>query len=170
MVWALKGQPAPLTHRLTLVEFPEGNFIVDVGLGGQTPTAPLRLEPGLEPNTPHDTHRVARDGEVFGLQLRLDARRETMYQFTLAAANWFTSTHPHSLFTQNLIVYRAVAETRVNLVNSNRSVRHPDGHVEPSALADARELGKLPEEVMNLALPKPAETIWAKVPKQPLPA
>ena len=110
-----------------------------------------------------------RNGEVFGLQLRLDARWETMYQFTLAAANWFTSTHPHSL-TQNLIVCRAVGETRVNLVNSNRSVRHPDGHVEPSALADARELGKLPEEVMNLALPKPAETIWAKVPKQPFPA
>jgi N-hydroxyarylamine O-acetyltransferase len=118
-----------------------------------------------------------RNGEVFGLQLRLDARWETMYQFTLAAqtrvdcevGNWFTSTHPHSL-TQNLIVCRAVGETRVNLVNSNRSVRHPDGHVEPSALADARELGKLPEEVMNLALPKPAETIWAKVPKQPFPA
>ena len=63
----------------------------------------------------------------------------------------------------------AVAETRVNLANSNRSVRHPDGHVEPSALADARELGKLPEEVMNLALPKPAETIWAKVPNNRFP-
>jgi arylamine N-acetyltransferase len=102
VVWAFKGRPAPLTHRLTLVEFPEGNFIVDVGFGGQTATAPLRLEPGLEPNTPHGTHRVARDGEVFGLQLRLDARWETMYQFTLAAANWFTSTHPHSLFTKTL--------------------------------------------------------------------
>jgi hypothetical protein len=37
--------------------------------------------------------------------------------------------------------------------------------VEPRALADARELGKLLEEVINLALPTPAETIWAKVPK-----
>ena len=42
--------------------------------------------------------------------------------------------------------------------------------MEPRALADARELGKLLEEVINLALPTPAETIWAKVPKQPLPA
>jgi N-hydroxyarylamine O-acetyltransferase len=178
VVWAYKGQPAPLTHRLTLVELPEGNFIADVGFGGQTPTAPLRLEPGLEQITPHGTYRVAREGEVFGLQLRLDARWETMYQFTLAAqtrvdfevANWFTSTHPRSLFTQNLMVCRVVGETRVNLLNSSLSVRHPDGHVEPRALADARELGKLLEEVMNLALPTPAETIWAKVPKQPLPA
>jgi hypothetical protein len=55
VVWALKGQPAPLTHRLTLVEFPEGNFIADVGFDGQTPTAPLRLEPGLEQITPPGT-------------------------------------------------------------------------------------------------------------------
>jgi len=85
VVWAFKGQPAPLTHRLTLLEFPEVNLIADVGFGGQTPTAPLRLEPDLEQITPHGTYRVARNGEVFGLQLRLDARCETMYQFTLAA-------------------------------------------------------------------------------------
>jgi N-hydroxyarylamine O-acetyltransferase len=85
VVWAFKGQPAPLTHRLTFLEFPERNLIADVGFGGQTPTAPLRLEPGLEQITPHGTYRIARNGEVFGLQLRLDARWETMYQFTLAA-------------------------------------------------------------------------------------
>jgi N-hydroxyarylamine O-acetyltransferase len=60
-----------LAHRLTLVEFPEGNLIADVGFGGQTPTARLRLEPDLEQITPHGTYRVARNGEVFGLQLRL---------------------------------------------------------------------------------------------------
>ena len=85
MVWAFEGQPAPLTHRLTLVEFPEGNFIADVGFGVHTATAPLRLEPGLEQITPHGTYRVAGNGEVFGLQFRLDARWETMHQFTLAA-------------------------------------------------------------------------------------
>ncbi len=79
---------------------------------------PLRLEPDLEQITPHGTYRMAREGEVFGLQLRLDDRWETMYQFTLAAqtrvdfevANWFTSTHPRSLFTQNLVVCRVVGE------------------------------------------------------------
>jgi N-hydroxyarylamine O-acetyltransferase len=177
VVWAFKGQPAPLTHRLTLVELPEGNFIADVGFG-QSPTAPLRLEPGLEQITSHGAYRIAREGEVFGLQLRLDDGWETMYQFTLAAqtrvdfevANWFTSTHPRSLFTQNLIVCRVVGETRVNLSNSNLSVRHPDGHVERRVLANADELEKLLEQVMNLALPAPAEVIWAKLPKQPRPS
>jgi N-hydroxyarylamine O-acetyltransferase len=178
VVWAFKGQPAPLTHRLTLVELFEGRFIADVGLGGYSPTAPLRLEPGLEQTTPHGTYRMTRDGEIFGLQLRLNDRWETMYQFTLEAqtridfevANWFTSTHPRSFFTQNLVVCRVVGETRVNLLNSNLSVRHPDGHVEQRALAGAPELEKLLGEVMNLALPAPAEVIWEKMPKQSLPA
>jgi len=59
VVWAFKGRPAPLTHRLTLLELPERNFIAAVRFGGQTPTAPLRLEPHLEQITPHGTYRVA---------------------------------------------------------------------------------------------------------------
>jgi len=59
VVWTFKGRPAPLTHRLTLLELPERNFIAAVGFGGQTPTAPLRPEPHLEQITPHGTYRVA---------------------------------------------------------------------------------------------------------------
>jgi N-hydroxyarylamine O-acetyltransferase len=174
VVWAFNGKPAPLTHRLTLIDLPEGRFIADVGFGGQSPTAPLRLEPGLEQVTPHGTYRLARDGEVFGLQLRLEDRWQTMYEFTLAAqahvdfevANWFTSTHPRSLFTQNLVVCRVVGETRVNLFNTNLSVRYRNGQVEQRAMADAAELGRLLEDVMGLELPVPAEVIWEKAAKR----
>jgi N-hydroxyarylamine O-acetyltransferase len=171
VVWAYPGQPAPLTHRLTLVELPEGTFIADVGFGGDSPSAPLRLEPGLEQTTPHGTYRVGREREVFALQLRRDDCWETMYQFTLApqqpvdfaVANWFTSTHPSSLFTQNLVVCRIVGATRANLLNANLAIRQPDGSVEQRTLPNAQELGRVLEEVMELALPVPAEAIWAKV-------
>jgi N-hydroxyarylamine O-acetyltransferase len=93
-----------------------------------------------------------------------------MYRFDLAAqtradfevANWYTSTHPRSLFTQNLVVCRIVGETRVNLLNTTLSVRQPDGRVEHRALTGPAELGKVLEDVMDLALPAAAETIWAK--------
>ena len=176
VVGAYKGQPAPLTHRLTLVEISEGTFIVDVGLGGRTPTAPLLLEPNIAQATPHGTYRVRCDGEVFELQQQIADQWEAMYQFTLApqtpvdfeVANWFTSTHPRSRFTQNLTVCRVVGDTRFNLLNTRLSVRHSDGRVEQQVLESANELRKLLEEVMNLALPAPAEVIWAKVPKEPL--
>jgi N-hydroxyarylamine O-acetyltransferase len=178
VVWAYKNRQAPLTHRLTLVDLPEGRFIADVGFGGQTPTAPIRLEPGLEQTTPHGVYRTTRDGEVFDLQLRVENRWEPIYKFTLASqtradfevANWYTSTHPRSRFTQNLIVCRVVGETRVNLFNLGFSIRHPDGKVEERTLADAKELGKVLEEVMDLALPAPAEVIWAKAAAQAAPA
>jgi N-hydroxyarylamine O-acetyltransferase len=171
VVWIRKGQPAPLTHRLTLIELQEGTFIADVGFGGQSPTAPLRLEPDLEQTTPHGTYRIGRTGEVFELQLRLEDRWETPYQFTLApqteidfeVANWYTSTHPRSLFTQNLVVCRVVGEKRINLLNANLSTRQPDGSVEQRALGDASDLGHVLEDVMGLALPASAETIWAKI-------
>ena len=63
VVWARPDGNAPLTHRLTLVELPEGRFIADVGFGGQTPTAPLRLEPGLAQTTPHGRYRIGRRGK-----------------------------------------------------------------------------------------------------------
>ena len=175
VVWMSPGRAAPLTHRLTLVELAEGVFIADVGFGGQSPTAPLRLEPGLEQPTPHGVYRVVRDGEGFELRMRLSDRWAAMYRFTLAAqtqadfevANWFTSTHPRSHFTQNLVVCRVVGDTRVNLFNAALSIRGSDGGVEQRILADAEDLGRLLEETMGLALPAAVETIWAKLPRQP---
>jgi len=171
VVWACKGQPAPLTHRLTLVELPEGRYIADVGFGGHSPTAPLRLEPDIEQATPHGTYRLAREGEVFELQLWFNGRWEALYQFNLAAqtrvdfevANWYTSTNPRSVFTQNLVVCRVVGKMRINLWNSNLTIRQPDGAMEQRALADAADLREVLEDVMNLALPTSADVIWAKL-------
>ena len=170
-----EGQPAPLTHRLTLVECPEGKFITDVGFGGPCPTAPLRLEPAIEQTTPHGTYRFTREGGVFELQLRVDERWQAMYRFDLApqsradfeVANWYTSTHPRSLFTQNLVICRIVGDRRVNLLNANLSIRQPNGRVEHRVLAGAEELDKVLGEVMDLALPAVAETIWAKAVRSP---
>ena len=173
---AFRGQPAPLTHRLTVVELAEGSFIADVGSGGRSPTAPIRLEPGVEQNTPHGAYRVTREHEVFELQVRTRDRWDDIYQFTLdpqshvdfEVANWFTSTHPRSRFTQNLIVCRVVGETRVNLLNLRVSVRSPDGSFEQRTLASADELEKLLEEVMELALPISPDAIREKASVQPL--
>ena len=171
VVWAFKEQRAPLTHRLTLVELAGGKFIVDVGFGGFSPTEPLRLVPGIEQATPHGTYRLVREHDVFELQLRYEDSWDAMYQFDLApqaridfeVANWFTSTHPRALFTQNLIVCRVVGKTRINLWNANLSIRQSDGRVEQRVLADAADLRQVLGDVMGLHLPASAETIWARV-------
>ena len=171
VVWAFKGQRAPLTHRLTLVEIAWEKFIADVGFGGFSPTEPLHLAPDIEQATPHGTYRLVREHDVFELQLRHDDRWDAMYQFDLApqtrldfeVANWFTSTHPQALFTKNLIVCRVVGKTRTNLRNANLAIRQADGRVEQRVLADAADLQQVLEDTMGLHLPASAETIWARL-------
>jgi N-hydroxyarylamine O-acetyltransferase len=111
--------------------------------------------------------------------MRLGADRwEPMYRFTLApqsradfeVSNWFTSTHPRGRFTRNLVAARVVGEDRVNLFNASLSVRRPDGAVEQRTLTGAEDLREVLEETMGLDLPVPAETIWARLPGQPVPS
>ena len=178
VVWMSPGRDAPLTHRLTLVSLNGKKFVADVGFGGQTPTAPLRLEPNREQETPHGRYRLARDGEVYESQFRLANEWAPMYRFTLSpltpidfeVANWFTSTHPRVIFVRNLLVARVVGETRVNLRNNELVVRRNDGRVEARPLIDASDLRRVLEDMMGLRLPMPAELIWSKLPKESSPA
>jgi N-hydroxyarylamine O-acetyltransferase len=178
VIWMNPGRIAPLTHRLTLVDLAEGQFIADVGFGGQSPTAPLRLEPGFEQATSHGTYRLTRDHPIYEIQMKVGDRWEPMYRFTLEpqtqtdfeVANWFTSTHPRGRFTRNLVAARVVGDTRVTLFNTALAVRHPDGQAEQRTLANAAELRNVLEEVMGLALPVSVEVIWSKLPTQPVPS
>ena len=70
VVWMMPGRVPPKTHRMTLVDLPEAIFIADVGFGGQTPTAPLRLAPGLEQLTSHGTYRVMHERGVYVTEMK----------------------------------------------------------------------------------------------------
>lgn len=138
--------PTPLSHMLIRVDLPDGPWICDVGFGGQSPTASLRLLAGLEQTTPHGTYRFLDAGsDRFDLQMRLPERWQTMYRFTLEPQaqrdyevfNWSTSSHPASRFVNNLIASRVVGERRLNLFNTEFSVYWPDGSIDRSSLADA---------------------------------
>ncbi len=48
------------SHMLVLVALKDGDYLCDVGFGGLTPTAPLRLDANVEQSTPHETFRVLR--------------------------------------------------------------------------------------------------------------
>jgi len=171
VVWFDPQRDAPLTHRLTLVDLPQGRFIADVGFGAQTPTAPLRLEPMLAQATPHGTYRIMQTSEKFSLEMRLTDRWATMYRFLLEPLppldfeimNWYMSTHPNSRFTQNLIVARVVGERRVSLANRKLVIRAPDGSVDEPILRSAADLAQVLDEVMGLEIPITADALWARV-------
>jgi len=159
-----------LSHMLLKVDLREGAFLADVGFGGQSPTAPLRLEPGLVQSTPHGDYRLMqKDAAVLELQMRLptpapastsEARWRVMHRFTTEPQghedyetyNWRTSTHPASRFTNNLVASRVVGATRVNLLNRERTVHWLNGRTEREILADAAALGQALERDFGLTL------------------
>jgi N-hydroxyarylamine O-acetyltransferase len=140
--------PSPLSHMLLRVDLPEGAFLCDVGFGGQSPTAPLRLEPGLEQATPHSVYRLVDRGGALELQMRLQDRWSGLYRFTFEprvladyeVSNWFTSTHPASRFTTGLIASLAPEGRRVNLLDTRLTTYLTGGRIEERTLASADQL------------------------------
>ncbi|BEO64175.1 N-hydroxyarylamine O-acetyltransferase [Serratia marcescens] len=109
--------PPPRTHRLLLVELEGQNWIVDIGFGGNTPTAPILLQPGTHQETPHNTYRLINDSNNWTLQIKLRDDWQSMYQFDLSyqyesdhfMANFLMSHWEKSHFLDGLLMSRHLA-------------------------------------------------------------
>ena len=149
---------------LLRIDLQEGAYLVDVGFGTAV-TAPLALEAGREQETPHETFRLAPVGNEFDLQVRFGETWTDLYRLSLQeqfpvdyeAANWFTSTHPGSLFVRNLIVTCPGPRCRYTLFNDKFTIRHSDGSVERRKLHGAEELGDVLTHYYGIELPDPAD-------------
>ncbi|MCE9648395.1 MAG: arylamine N-acetyltransferase [Parvibaculum sp.] len=151
------------SHRLIRVELPEGVFLADIAFGGLTMTGPLRLETHIEQQTPHEVYRLLPhgvSGKDFELQARLGADWATIYSFTLEpqapvdyeVSNWYTATHPGSIFVQHLIVARPAADRRHALLNTGLTIRHKDGRVETKRLESIDEIAEALRDYFGIAL------------------
>jgi N-hydroxyarylamine O-acetyltransferase len=140
--------PRPMLHMVLQVNLPEGPYLADVGFGNLAPTAPLKLSPDLDQDTPHEIMRFIRMGDELTLQSRLGERWEHIYRVVLLPrvdaeyeiCNWFTASHPDSPYRSNLIAARpGPGKTRVTLFNARLNVRHANGEVGRRLLADPAE-------------------------------
>jgi N-hydroxyarylamine O-acetyltransferase len=172
VAWA--GDGAPLgarTHMLLLVDLPEGPYIADVGFGAHLLDAPLRFTPDIEQRTASALYRIEREGDDFALAARHGDRWRRAYVFDLTPqlpadyemANWYTSTHPESLFTKVLIAERLCPEVRRNLVNTWLTERWRDGRVEDRIIASAAELGEVLDQLFDLEPPEPISQLFARI-------
>ncbi len=152
----------PATHMALQVDLPQGAFIVDVGFGGQTPTAPLAIGTNLEQSTPHEMMRLLPASDELILQARLGDEWQNFYRLSrqprLApdydVTNWFTATHPNSPFVNNLMVARAgsgaLRHTFLNgRVTSRRGGEPLDQHV-----PDKDSYPAVLQQTFNLTLPQ----------------
>jgi N-hydroxyarylamine O-acetyltransferase len=131
--------PRPMLHMVLRIDLPEGPFLADVGFGNLAPTAALKLFAEEEQKTPHETMRFIAMGDELVLQSKLGSRWEHIYRVVslprvdaeYEICNWFTASHPHSPYLNNLIAARPGPDrTRLTLFNSRFNIRHPSGEVD----------------------------------------
>jgi N-hydroxyarylamine O-acetyltransferase len=148
VLWDRPGDARARTHMLLFVELGEGSYLCDVGFGGFTMTAPLRLEPGVEQGMPHEVMRVLGQGREFVSQVRVRGDWRALYRFDLQqqlqadieVLNFWVSEHPESPFLTRLMVARRGGDRSFSLRDSRLSVYYPGGHSEHRELRSVAEL------------------------------
>jgi N-hydroxyarylamine O-acetyltransferase len=156
----------PRTHMALRVDLPRGPYLVDVGFGGLTKTAPLAMRADVEQDTGTGVFRLVSADAGFRLEAKLPAGWSPMFEFDLTPAepadyvmaNWFTSTHPTSRHINSLIAARVVDGRRWALLNDTVSVYSPEAPPERRRVT-AAELPDLLSGPFAIRLPDDAPAL-----------
>lgn len=155
------GVATPLTHMLLKVDVDGVSYIVDVGFGGNTLTAPLRLDDTAEQATPHEPFRLTPAGGRILAEAKLRDVWTLLYSFTLEPqhwpdielGNWYMSTHPKSRFYDDLVAARVTPEGRLALENNQLAIHRLNATSERRVLQTESELRDALTGLFGLTLP-----------------
>ena len=166
------GAVRPRTHMLLAVEAEGEAHVADVGFGGDGLLLPIPLRPGEPARQFAWEYRIVAEGAGYVLQSVRPEGWLDLYQFTLEpqypadyqVANWYTSTHPNSVFRSMLRVQLPGPETRLMLVNRTLTETTVAGSRE-TAIADDRDLLGILEEKFGLSFPEGTRIPFAETAK-----
>ncbi len=159
VVLANPAEMPPRTHRLMLLEIAGEPWIADVGFGGQTLTAPVRLQAEIEQETPHGLYRLMQDGADWLLQFRHHDHWQSMYRFDLSQqyfsdyvmGNLYSAHWPHSHFRHHLLMCRHLPDGGKLTLTNFHFTHWQNGHVvEQVTLPDVAALHELMQTQFGL--------------------
>ncbi|WP_179402059.1 arylamine N-acetyltransferase family protein [Burkholderia guangdongensis] len=150
----------PLTHMLLRIDLDGDAWFADVGFGVVTLTAPLHHALGVRQPTPHGAFRLVAASVPDELVSEFETPQgwQPVYRFAPKRAewvdydvgNWYTSTHPESVFVHNVIACRVLPDGRATLVNDMLTLRDRAGDASVETLRDARAWAAHLRETMKI--------------------
>jgi len=166
----------PRTHMLLLVDVPGdagGPCIVDAGFGGHLINVPLRLEVERVQASLISQLRFTKAADLYTLESQLPDGWFPLYRFTLEPhlpvdyepLNWFTATHPASIFRHNLLMERLTPTMRASLLNDRLTLRATGRAPEVQRIGSAAEFDRVMSEVFGVQLPVSAAELFDRVPQ-----
>jgi N-hydroxyarylamine O-acetyltransferase len=149
------------THKLLLVQLPEGPVLADVGFGGAVCTGVLDLVADTPQATPHERFRLLEFDSQWRQQTEIGGEWRPTYQFDLTPqfpvddelGNWWTSASSASHFTFSLLAARSPAGRRHTLRNFDYSVHVPGGESEKRRLSGPDEVCAVLESDFDIEIP-----------------
>jgi N-hydroxyarylamine O-acetyltransferase len=154
----------PRSHCLLQVTIDGAQYIADVGFGGLTLTAPLRLAAGIEQPTPHEPHRILEEGGIHTVQANVAGEWLTLYTFELNEAqvadygvsNWYLGNFPQSQFVTTVIAARSMPGVRHALRNNRYSINRMGADTERRYIATVEEFLEVLEGPFGIRVPRSA--------------
>jgi N-hydroxyarylamine O-acetyltransferase len=149
------------THMVLLVAVGGERYICDVGFGGLTPTAPIKLVPGIEQPTPHEMFRVVRLETEFAVEAQVRAQWKRLYRFDLQEQhqvdiellNHYVMSHAESPMRSRLLAARTESDRRFGLSDGSLVVHHLRGDSERRQIASSGELRSVLRECFAIDVP-----------------
>lgn len=149
------------THMLVAVDIGGATYIADVGFGGLTLTAPLKLKADVEQATPHETYRLLRGDTTWTLEARIGDDWKALYVFDTvektaddyARANDAITSDPQSGFRTQLRVALAPPGKRIALLNNRLTIHTEDAAPETRLLGSVADLREVLTSTFGIHLP-----------------
>lgn len=150
-----------LGHLVLLVDISSQTYLVDVGFGGLTLTAPLRLRADVEQETPHETFRLSGGDPEWLLEARIGEDWRPVYAFrpevaddaTIAAANTVMASDPASPMVTGVKVALSPPGKRLKLKDAQLTIQPVDGEKEVREIASMEAMRAVLTNEFGLVLP-----------------
>jgi len=160
-----RDQTPPLSHATIVVKLDGERWLIDTGIGGLSPSAPVRWVENVEQQTLHDTRRVVKDDERWFQQVLVAEGWKDVMEFTgqemplpdREIANFFTSRHPKSHFRRNAYAALALPNGGRHTLLGGRFTHRVHGEVVRTFMVEkTTDLKKILEEEFLIELPEGA--------------
>ena len=160
VIWGTpEGEEPPLRHIVLTVDVAGVSYLCDVGFGGNTATAPLRMRGGIEQETPLGRYRLTEADGTWLLEVEIEGAWHALYDFTLAGlpedriAELNDIADSSEFFTTELLAARIEKSRRLALSNTRLNIHAPGQPSESRTLASVAELREILSGTMGIALP-----------------
>jgi N-hydroxyarylamine O-acetyltransferase len=144
-----------LNHLVLRVEIEAKPWLADVGFGGEGILEPIPIADGTRVMQGGIEYSLRRDGHHWHLHMR----EEHMYEFgdaphtdgDIAIANWYTTTHPDSIFRKSFTIQRLTPHERV-ILRPKVMTRYVDGVRTDVPIESAADVRRYARELFGIEL------------------